>query len=100
MPKVTYILLDGQKKEVEGEDGKTILQIALDNGIDMEHACGGNGFCTTCSCEVQDGQKMIDDGVVSAVNDKEENMGVEGPESRLGCQAKVSGDIMVKIVEV
>ena len=43
---------------------------------------------------------MIDDGVVSAVNDKEENMGVEGPESRLGCQAKVSGDITVKIVEV
>ena len=100
MPKVSYILLDGQTKIVEGEDGKTVLQIALDNGIDMEHACGGNGFCTTCSCDVTDGQKMIDDGTVSAVNDKEENMGVEGPERRLGCQAKVSGDITVKLVEV
>jgi len=100
MPKVTFIQTDGQTKTVEGEDGKTVLQIALDNGVPMEHACGGNGFCTTCSCDITDGQKMIDDGVVSAVNDKEENMGVEGPDRRLGCQAKVTGDITVTLVEV
>ena len=100
MPKVTYILKDGSKKEVEGDDDKTILQIALDNGIDMEHACGGNGFCTTCACEVQDGQKALDDNAVSAVDDKEVNMGVEGPDGRLGCQTKVHGDITVKLVEL
>lgn len=100
MAQVTYTLADGTTKTVQGDDGKTVLQIALDNGIPMEHACGGNGFCTTCSCEVQDGQKMIDDGTVSAVNDKEENMGVEGPDLRLGCQTKVNGDVSVKIVEV
>ena len=100
MPQVTYAMQDGQTKAVQGDDGKTILQIALDNDIPMEHACGGNGFCTTCSCDVKDGQKMIDEGTVSAVNEKEENMGVEGPERRLGCQTKVSGDITVTVVEV
>jgi len=100
MPKVTFTLADGSVKEVEGDSGKTVLQIALDNGIPMEHACGGNGFCTTCTCEVTDGQKMIDAGTVSAVNDKEENMGVEGPDVRLGCQTEVNGDIVVKIVEL
>ena len=100
MPTVIYTLQDGQTKTVQGEDGKTVLQIALDHGIDMEHACGGNGFCTTCSCEVQDGQKQIDGGVVSPVNEKEVNMGVEGPDVRLGCQTEVHGDISVKIVEL
>ncbi len=100
MPRVTYTLQDGQTKVIEAPDGKTILQIALDNGIPMEHACGGNGFCTTCSCEVQDGEKMIAGGVVSPVNDKEVNMGVEGPVVRLGCQTEVHGDITVKIVEL
>jgi len=100
MPIVTYIQTDGTKKSVEGEEGRTILQIALENGISMEHACGGNGFCTTCSCDVQDGQNMIESGAVSSVNDREENMGVEGPERRLGCQTKVHGDITVKIVEI
>ena len=100
MPTVTFIDTDGQVQKVEGEAGKSVLQIAIDNGIPMEHACGGNGFCTTCSCEVEDGQKMIDDGVVNPVNDREENMGIEGPERRLGCQTQVNGDITVKIVEV
>ena len=97
--KVTYIQIDGTQISAEAEEGRTVLQIALENGIPIEHACGGNGFCTTCSCDVQDGQKMIDTGMVSAVNEREENMGVEGPDRRLGCQTVVRGDITVKIVE-
>jgi 2Fe-2S ferredoxin len=100
MPKITFVLQDGQTKVIEAPDGKTILQIALDNGIPMEHACGGNGFCTTCSCEVQDGEKMIAEGKVSPVNDKEVNMGVQGPIQRLGCQTQVKGEITVKPVEL
>ena len=99
MAKVTYIHPDGSVKVVESENGKSVLQIALENGIPVEHACGGNGFCTTCSCDVQEGQKMIDTGVVSAVNEREENMGVEGPERRLSCQTIVHGEITVKVVE-
>ena len=97
--KVTYIQIDGTQISAEAEEGRTVLQIALENGIPMEHACGGNGFCTTCSCDVQEGQKMIDAGTVSPVNEREENMGVEGPDRRLGCQTKVNGDITVKIVD-
>jgi 2Fe-2S ferredoxin len=100
MPTVTYILQDGTVKKVEGADGKTVLQIALDSGIPMEHACGGNGFCTTCSCEVQGGKEAIEKEVVSPVNEKEQNMGIEGPDMRLGCQTQVHGDITVKIVEL
>ncbi|MEK7137254.1 MAG: 2Fe-2S iron-sulfur cluster-binding protein [Patescibacteria group bacterium] len=100
MPDITFILQDGQVKKLTAESGKTVLQIALENGIPMEHACGGNGFCTTCSCEVQGGQAAIDSKAVSPVNEKEVNMGVEGPDTRLGCQMQVYGDVTVKPVEL
>ena len=46
---------------------------------------------------MKNGQAAIDEGRVSPVNDKEENMGVEGPDDRLGCQAKVIGDVTIEI---
>lgn len=93
MPKVRFIVGD-QVTEVEAKEGETVLKIALDHGLPMEHACGGNGFCTTCMCEVQEGMENL-----SPRNDREENMGVVDDPKRLGCQAQVKGDITVKIIE-
>ena len=94
MPKVTFDLGDGQIREVETEAGKSLLQISLDNGIPMEHACGGNGFCTTCMCEVKNGMPNL-----SPRNEKEENMGVTDDPMRLGCQAQVQGEVEVKLLD-
>ena len=77
----------GQTKKVEAKKGETILQIALDNDISIEHACGGNGFCTTCLCQVTDGMDQLNER-----NDREENMGVVNDPDRLTCQAEVDGD--------
>jgi ferredoxin len=93
MPKVTYIL-NGQKQVVETEAGKTILQIALDAGIPMEHACGGNGFCTTCMCKIREGMENL-----SPRNDREENMGVIDDPDRLSCQSEMRGDVTVEVQE-
>ncbi len=93
MPKVTF--RDGdQVTEVEAQDGQTLLQIALDHGIPMEHACGGNGFCTTCMCEVEQGLEHLEERT-----DREEAMDVTEDPHRLGCQAKVKGDVTVRMVE-
>lgn len=91
MPKITYRFGD-QVKEIEAKEGETILQIALDNGIPMEHACGGNGFCTTCLCRVKSGMENL-----SARNDREENMGVVDDPERLSCQSQIQGDVEVEI---
>lgn len=93
MPKVTFLIGD-QKREIEAENGKTILQIALDNDIPMEHACGGNGFCTTCLCKIKEGSENL-----SERNEREENMGVLEDPDRLGCQAIVEGDVTVEVIE-
>ena len=94
VPIVTFILPEGQIQKVEAGSGKTILNIALDHGIAMEHACGGNGFCTTCMCDITQGMDAL-----SPRNDREENMGVVDDPLRLGCQARVSGDVTVKVID-
>ena len=93
MPKVTYHFGD-QVYEVEGKEGETLLQIALDHGIPWEHACGGNGFCTTCMCRVKQGMENL-----SPRNDREENMGITDDPERLSCQSQVRGDVEVEAAE-
>ena len=95
MPKVTYRYGD-QVHVVEGAPGETLLQIGLDNGMPIEHACGGNGFCTTCMCSISEGMKHVE-----ARTDREENMGVIDDPERLTCQARLKeqGDITVIIPE-
>lgn len=94
MPKVTFIQENGQITVAEAQNGDRILQIALDNGIPMEHACGGNGFCTTCMCKVKEGMENL-----SPRNDREENMGIVNDPDRLSCQSEVMGDVTVEVIE-
>lgn len=94
MPIVTFVYPDGQIKKVEAEAGKTLLSIALDHDVPVEHACGGNGFCTTCMCDVKEGMAHL-----SPRNDREENMGVVDDPHRLGCQAEVNGDVTIQILD-
>lgn len=82
-------------KRVEAQKGETVLQIALDQNVPMENACGGNGFCTTCMCDVESGMDKL-----SPRSEREENMGVTDDPKRLGCQSVVEGDVTVKILDL
>lgn len=94
MPKVIFHF-SGQVKEVETEAGRSLLTIALDNGVPMEHACGGNGFCTTCMCNVKSGIENL-----SPRNENEENMGVTEDPYRLSCQSIVEkGEVEIEVTE-
>jgi ferredoxin len=94
MPKVTFHYA-GQVTTVHAHKGESLLKIALDNGIPMEHACGGNGFCTTCMCTVKTGMEHL-----SPRNDREENMGVTNDPYRLSCQSRVQeGDVEIEVTE-
>lgn len=93
MPKVTFHYA-GQITTHEAAEGDSILKIALDNGIPMEHACGGNGFCTTCMCQVKTGMENL-----TPRNDREENMGITSDPYRLSCQSRVQGDVEIEVNE-
>lgn len=95
MPKVTFL---PDNITVEVEEGSSILGAALDNDIQLEHNCGGFCACTTCHIIVKTGQENL-----SEVEEDEEDMldNAEGLtlSSRLGCQARVTGDVVVEIPE-
>lgn len=97
MPKVTFHHSNGQVETHEGKEGESLLKIALDHRIPMENACGGNGFCTTCMCKVQQGMEHL-----NARNDREENMGITSDPYRLSCQSRLkgSGDVEIEVLEV
>lgn len=96
VPKVTYKFGD-QVKVVQAKSGDSLLQIGLDAGVPLEHACGGNGFCTTCLCNVEQGIEQLEERT-----DREENMGITEDPERLTCQAIVEGegDIVVDVPDM
>lgn len=74
--------------EFEADPGMALCDALLEHGVEIEHACGKVGACTTCHVIVQSGSESL-----NAPEDSEEDMldrawGVE-PRSRLSCQAIV-----------
>jgi len=56
MTTVTYINADGSEQKVSGEPGITVMQLAVDEGIDgIVAECGGGCACATCHCYVDEG---------------------------------------------
>ena len=80
--------------DLDAAPGRTICDALLDNGIDIEHACGKVGACTTCHVIIRSGFASLNE-----VDDNEEDMldrawGLT-PSSRLSCQAIVADDELV-----
>ena len=48
MPKMTFIERDGKRREVEAPLGLSVLEVAHENGVDIEGACEGSLACSTC----------------------------------------------------
>jgi 2Fe-2S ferredoxin len=83
-------------KTIEVPAGQTVLEAAIENDIPLQHACGGYCACTTCHIVIKEGMPNL------APMEDEELDRLEGKHglteaSRLGCQSKVTGDIVVEI---
>ena len=48
MPKIVFIEPNGTEREVEAPLGKSLLDIAQTNNIQIEGACEGSLACSTC----------------------------------------------------
>jgi 2Fe-2S ferredoxin len=75
---------------------ESLLDVAMNNGFHLEHACGGSCACTTCHVIVREGEQNLS----QMEQDEEDRLDTaEGLtlHSRLGCQAIVRGDVVVEI---
>ncbi|MDC0609121.1 ISC system 2Fe-2S type ferredoxin [Vibrio sp.] len=100
MPKIIVLPHDDLCPEgavLEAQKGETILDVALKNGIGIEHACEKSCACTTCHVIVREGFDSLDESDELEEDMLDKAWGLE-PESRLGCQAKVTDeDLVVEI---
>ncbi|MCX5661894.1 MAG: 2Fe-2S iron-sulfur cluster-binding protein [Planctomycetota bacterium] len=95
---VTFLLQDpqsltgGDAREIHlmAGKGQDLLDVAMENGINIEHACGGVCACSTCHVYINEGMKSL-----SEAQDDEMDRVEEAPAlrrtSRLACQSVIQG---------
>jgi 2Fe-2S ferredoxin len=94
MTKITYIDSYGEARTIEGEDGATVMEVAIRNAIpEISAECGGGCACATCHVYVDEAWMEA----AGKASDQEEDMldfayKVQ-PNSRLCCQIKVSPEL-------
>ncbi len=99
-------LPSGQSVEFEAgklpyqEHGKpqSILDVAINFGVHLEHACGGNCACTTCHVVVKKGKELLSE-LTEEEADRLDTAADLQLNSRLGCQAIIEkpGEVVVEI---
>ena len=86
MAKITFIEPDGKEKVVEAEHGLSLLEVAHNNGIDLEGACEGSLACSTCHIVIE---KSFFDSLPEPSEEEEDMLDLAfglTHTSRLGCQ--------------
>ncbi|MEY3219982.1 MAG: hypothetical protein RIT27_1339 [Pseudomonadota bacterium] len=100
MPKITFLphaTLCPNGVEIEVERGTTICEAALENGIEIEHACEKSCSCTTCHVIIRRGLDSLNEASDLEMDMLDKAWGLE-MESRLSCQSVVGEeDLTVEI---
>ncbi len=94
MPKITYIAFDGEQTTVAAKEGMSVMQTAVNNGVDgIVAECGGACSCATCHVFVE--QEWLDKLPEAQSMEQEMLDFVMNPQpnSRLSCQIKVTSEL-------
>ena len=107
--RITYLLAEAHaKKVIEVDPAKipydrtglpgSLLEIALGNGIEIDHSCGGVCACSTCHVIVREGLESCSESTDDEQDMLDTARGVT-IESRLACQCVPNGscDIVVEV---
>lgn len=95
-----YVRFEPAGITIFAPEGKSILDIALENDIELGHDCGGVCACTSCKIDVVEGiNNFFKISIEEIERLTEDNKLAEN--SRLGCQCIISKEnnetIIIKI---
>lgn len=94
MPNIEAITATGTQT-VDAPQGKKLVLVLEDAGIDILHRCGGNARCTTCRVEVLHG----DPGEIGELERNRLAMETELADNvRLSCQIRVIDNLKVHVI--
>lgn len=102
MPKITFIELEAQAEHVlDAEVGMSLMEVARNGGIaGIPGDCGGACICGTCHVHIaQAWRERIGPATDIEVATMEFSEDVR-PESRLGCQIRITEDLDGLVVTV
>ena len=101
---VTFVLQDPQgltgsdkdRIEVIASKGDDLLDVALEAGINIEHACGGVCACSTCHIYINKGEDSLSEPEDDELDRVEEAPGLQ-MNSRLSCQSIIEGEGPIEV---
>ena len=96
MPRITFIHPEGKSGEVDAD--LSLLEAAEQLGFPLNHDCGGNASCTTCRVDVVAGLENLSD-IDFDEQDLLDREALTESYRRLGCQARLLGDVIVQVPE-
>jgi 2Fe-2S ferredoxin len=96
MAKVTFLPMN---VTFEAKEGESVLDVAIEHDIPIQHACGGFCACTTCHILVKTGEKQLSEMEDEEMDRLERLTGMRAG-SRLGCQARIHGDVVVEVMNI
>ena len=101
MAKITFIAPDGTRYEVAAENGATVMETAIRNGVPgIEAECGGACACATCHIYVDENWRARTGEPEPMEEDMLDFAYDVRPASRLSCQIKVSDALDGLVVTV
>jgi ferredoxin, 2Fe-2S len=93
---VKIVIENLAKKELEADDlSRTVLQHLQNSQVDWMFSCGAKGRCTTCKMIIISGQENLSPPSLAEQNYS--GRGFLGRNERLSCQARISGDIRIRV---
>ncbi len=94
MVKITYIDAEGTARTVEAEEGSTVMENAVRNGIPgIEAECGGACACATCHVYVEEEWRAATCEPEPMEEDMLDFASDVRPNSRLSCQIRVRPEL-------
>ena len=91
MVKITYVEPDGSEQTLEGDEGFSVMELAVRNGVvGIEADCGGACACATCHVYV-DADWFERTGAPQDMEQEMLEFAVDPrPTSRLSCQIRLT----------
>lgn len=97
MPKLIFLPHEERCPEgavIDVEPGQNLIEVALENGINIEHACELACACTTCHVVLREGFDSLEESDELEDDLLDKAWGLE-PDSRLSCQVIVGDEDLV-----
>lgn len=89
---VKILINDDEEKSPTVAAGSNLLNTLANNGIYLPSACGGQGTCAMCTCQVLEGG-----GDVLPTEESQLSRGQIKVNTRLACQVKVKNNLTIHI---